>query len=233
MLASTIITNVRRELVETVGSFWSDSELLTLINKGEADFVRRTRILEDRASTGTTAGDNRIPLPANWLSARAVFYDNLHSDGVHDWKPLRATNLEKMKQERPNFLATDTNLRSVPSKYWIWGRELNLDAVPDTTSSGNVVLFYKAKPTALTASTQNLNIDDSLADGIEAYVRWKAWKKEKEPDLAEEAREEYLDFVREGRSYVKRQSGDQHYRIDLESAVPIVGFPSIYNPFLE
>lgn len=232
MQAQTIISDVRLELVETIGAFWQDTELLRLINKGEMDFVRRTRILEYKASVGTTQGDNAIPLPANWISARAVFFNNPASDGTPNWLPLRPTNLEKQKQEQPNFMSAATTQQGKPARYWVWGRTLMLDKIPDITASGNIVLFYKGKPIPLTVATQDLNVDDSLADGIAAYVRWKAWKKEKEPDLAQEAKEEYFEFVGQGRAWVKRQTGDQAYKIDIQSPVPIT-YPTIFNPFLE
>lgn len=233
MKAQEIIDRVRQELVETVGAFWSDSELLNLINKGERDFARRTRILQDKAQTGTTQGDPVIPLPSNWLSARAVFYNNKNTDGTDNWIPLRGTNLEKMKQERPNFLSSSSNLQSKPNKYWIWDGELHLDPVPDTTADANIVMFFAAKPIPLIQASQDLNVDDSLSDGIEAYVRWKAWKKEKEPDLAQEAKEEYYEFVAQGRSYVKRKTGDEVHRIDIVSPIPLGAFNAVFNPFLE
>jgi hypothetical protein len=231
MQAQDILTRVRQELVETVGSFWSDSELLTLLNKAERDFVNRTRILEDRAQLDIVAGQSRYPLPANWLSARAIFYNNKQgiSTNPNRWRRLRPSNLEKRAQENQNFLSDEIEARGTPHTYWIWGRELVIEPVPEFNGSADLVLFFKSKPVALTASTQQINVDDSLSDGIEAYILWKAWKKEKEPDLADEAREEYAGFVRQGMRFVKKQSGDQRFRLDIESADPIAG-PAVGDP---
>jgi hypothetical protein len=231
MQAQELITRVRQELVETVGSFWSDEELLNLLRKGERDFTNRTRILEDRATLDIVAGQSRYPLPANWLSARAIFYNDKQgvSTNPDRWRRLRPSNLEKRGQENQNFLSTATEARGTPNTYWIWGREIIIEPIPLYSGSADLVLFFKSKPIPVTQATQSINIDDSLSDGLEAYMLWKAWKKEKEIDLADEAREEYLGFVRQGLRFVKKQSGDQRFRLDIESADPISG-PAVADP---
>lgn len=235
MQAQELITRVRQELVETVGSFWSDAELLNLLVKGERDFVNRTRILEDRATLDVVAGQSRYPLPANWLSARAVFYNDKQGDSTRPdaWRRLHPSNLEKRAQENQNFLSTDPLKRSTPRTYWIWGREIIIEPVPLYSGTSDITLFFKSKPIPLTVATQQLNVDDSLSDGLEAYMLWKAWKKEKEPDLAAEAADEYRDWIRQGLRFVKKQSGDQRFRIDIESSDPISGTRVTDPLFLE
>lgn len=235
MQAQEIITRVRQELVETVGSFWGDPELLTLLVKGERDFVNRTRILEDRATLDLVAGQSRYPLPANWLSARAVFHNDKQGipTGPDRWRRLHPSNLEKRAQENQNFLSTNVEQQSTPRTYWIWGREIIVEPVPKFSGSADLVLFFKSKPIPLTVATQQINIDDSLSDALEAYMLWKAWKKEKEPDLAAESADEYRDWIRQGLRFVKKQSGDQRYRIDIESSDPISGTRITDPLFLE
>lgn len=225
MQAQEIITRVRQELVESVGAFWGDTELLNLLNKAERDFNNRTRLLETRATLDIIAGQSRYPLPANWLSARAIFYNDRQGDATNPdrWRRLRPSNLEKRAQENQNFLSTNTESRGVPHTYWIWGREIIIEPVPQFTGSADLVLFFKSKPRLILSATEQINTEDSLSDALEAYMLWKAWKKEKEPDLADEAREEYYSFVRQGLRFAKRQSGDQRHRLDIESADPISG----------
>lgn len=230
MQAQELIDRVRQELVESVGSFWGNTELLNLLKKGERDFVNRTRILEDRATLDVVAGQSRYPLPANWLSARAVFFNTKELPTDADkWKRLQPSNLEKRAQENPNFLSTATEARGTPNTYWIWGRELIIEPTPLVSGTANLVLFFKSKPIPQLDPTYQINIDDSLSDGLEAYMLWKAWKKEKEPDLADEARDEYLGFVRQGLRFVKKQSGDQRNRMDIVSGTPLEG-PAASDP---
>lgn len=217
MTGAELITNeIRPELVEVSEAYFDDDELLAWINAGERHFVGKTRCVEDSAQVSVTAGELSYPLPANWLASKVVFYNDVNVDGTANWKRLHPTNLEKLSQEHPNWLATDTAVRGVPERYMIWNQALWVNPAPVTTGR-TVKLFYKAKPTKLASTAASLNVDDSLSDAIKYYVLWQAWKKEKEADLALEAREEYFRLVREGLQWVKKRSGDQVYILDARS----------------
>lgn len=221
MLASEIITDVRRELLETTGVFWSDTELLRHLNRAEMDFINRTRLLEDSAFLTTTPGIADYPLPDNWLSSKMVLFNTKENETDDDsWRRLEPSSLEKMGQERPNFLNTTTDHRGTPLRYWIWNKRIYIWPAPDTSTAGDLYLFYKSKPTPLLATSSSINIDDSLAEGLNAYILWKAWTKAKETALAEEQKEIYANYVGEGRRWAKRRSGDQRHKVDIISAIP-------------
>lgn len=230
MLASTIIQDVRRELLETTAAFWSDAELLRHLNRGEQDYVNRTRILEDTASLSTTTGTMDYQLPPNWVSAKLVLYNSKEIATDDDaWKRLEPTSLEKMGQEHPNFLATETvtSLEATPEKYFIWQNRIYLYPAPRNSKDSDLHLFYKAKPIALTATSQSINIDDSLAEALTAYILWRAWKKSKETALASEQQAIYAEYVGQGRRWANRRSGDQRNKFDILSSIPFGGL----NPF--
>lgn len=231
MQAQTLITDVRRELVEISASYWTDAELLRHINRGELDFTNKTRILEDTASLSLTQGRLDYPLPSNWLSARAVFFKVVDAQsGTFRWKRIYPSNLEKTAQQSPNFMNTETTNQGSPQRYWIWGRSLWLDKAPDANNSTTLLLFYKSKPIPLTLVTEQLNLDDSLSEAITAYILWKAWSKEQEFDRADAQQLTYDRYVAEGRRWVKKQSGDQRNRIDIDSPLPFDGASSESNP---
>jgi len=221
MLASEIITDVRRELLESNAGFWSDSELLRHLNRAQMDFVNRTRILEDQAFLSTSEGVADYPLPENWMSAKLVLFNTKQESTDDDaWRRLEPTSLEKMGQERPNFLNTTENYRGTPIKYFIWNKRIYLYPSPKTVNAGDLYLFYKAKPVALTSTSQSINVDDSLSEALNAYILWKAWSKAKETALAEEQKAIYVSYIGEGRRWLKRQSGDQRYKVDIISSIP-------------
>lgn len=221
MTGQDIIDDVRNELVETIGAFWSNEELLALLNRGEKDFVNKTRMVEGTATMQTQVGIMNYPLPSNWLSAKGITYNNV-SAGVSNIIRLRPTNLEKMLQEQPNFRdVSDVSRFGTPLRYFIWGRELWLSRAPDQVTT--VELWFKSKPIPLSDASQSINIDDSLSDALHYFMLWKAWSKEKEFDLATAAEQEYMKYVGEGRRFVKKQSGDQAYSLDIESGMPITG----------
>jgi len=233
MLASEILTDVRRELLETSGSFWSDAELLRHLNRAELDFTNRTRILEDQAFLTTTDDVMDYPLPNNWLSAKLVLINTKQNETDNDsWRRVEPTNLEKVGQERPNFQLIDDSEYRKPEKYWIWNNRIYFYPIPKGLTASNLYLYYKAKPIPITSTSQSINIDDSLAEGLTAYILWKAWSKSKETSLADEQKQIYANYVGEGRRWAKKRSGDQRYKMDIISTIPFVeGRPFDSFPF--
>lgn len=216
MKASQIITDTRRELLETTGSFWSDTELLRLINRGQQDYINKTRILEDMAQLNLQVGRKDYPLPANWLSSKAIFHKDSTS-GTKSYKRLVATNLEKMAQEVPNFLTDSEEAYARPNRYWIWNKTLYVSPAPKTVEDSDLWLFYKAKPRQIIDPSDDIDVDESLADGINAYVLWKAWIKEQEFDLSNVQGVIYQSYIKQGLRWQKRKSGDQRNRFDIDS----------------
>lgn len=230
MLVNDIITDARRELLEYGAQlFWSDAELLRLYNRAELDFVNRTRLLEDTAFLSLQQGISQYPLPSNWLSSRAVLHKAVNSSGTVSWRRVWPKNLEKIVQERPNFLDTSTTAQGRPVNYMVWNKEMYIFPAPDLESTTQINLFYKSKPLPITnPATESVRIDDSLSEGLTAYILWKAWAKEKETDLAEEQKAIYFNYVGEGRRWSKKQLGDGRYQLDIESNEP---FGGDYNPY--
>lgn len=214
-----IINVVRTELVESVAAFWQDSEFITNINRCERDFNNKTRIIERFSFLSTDIGRFDYPLPTDCLSIRLCLF-NEPSGTTPNWFRVLPTNLEKMGQERPDFLINTSTQQGTPRRYFVWGRTLYLFPPPDSSNPSNLYLFYKAKPIPLVSNTDPLNLDDSLFEAIVSYVLWRAWLKADEDEKAKTQKAVYDQYVAEGRKWVKKQSGDQKWRIDLESPVP-------------
>lgn len=219
IVGQDIVNIVRNELVESVAGFWQDSEFLTNINRCERDFVNKTRILDRFAFLSTDIGRIDYPLPLDYVGARLVLF-NEPSGTTANWFRVLPWNLEKAGQERPDFLITSATQQGTPRRYFIWGRTMYLFPPPDTSTPSNLYLFYKAKPISLNTLNDPINLDDTLSEAIVEYLLWKAWAKADEDKKALEHKETYDNYVREGRKFVKKQSSDQKWRVDLESPVP-------------
>lgn len=230
MLVSQLITDVRRELVEGNASFWSDAELLRLFNRAESDFVQKTRCLEGKATLTLVAGQQDYTLPSNWVSAQALFV-NVPNGATPVWQRIYPTNLEKASQINQNHPSSASDLRGTPTRYWIWNKSIYFDPIPNAVEATQVLMFFKAKPTAATASSDSVNIDDSLSEALNNFMLWKAWKKEQEEEKAEYYRALYEENVKQGLRFVKRMAGDERKRLDIESPVDFNAGPSGSNPF--
>lgn len=232
MLVQQLITDARRELLEYGAAlFWSDSELVRLADRGQKDFCNRTRILESISQADLEEGRNTYPLPADWLSSRLVLHNAPGISSGEFFTRLLPSNLEKMAQEKPNFLDTSEGARGKPEVYWIWGNSLYIYPTPNSENATKLYLFYKSSSPTITSVDNSLTLDDTLSEGVLAYILWKAWAKEKETDLSEEQKRVYADYVGEGRRWLKKKSGDQRYRIDIDSPVSFSGNSGGFNPF--
>lgn len=232
MKVSQVLTDVRRELVETSAAFWSDAELLRHFNRGLMDYVNKTRVLEDHAFLSTDAGRSDYPLPSNWLSVRGILHNTPSSDGTANWTRLHPSNLEKFLQERPNFLNVATNAQGKPSFYMIWDKTVYIYPAPsaDNVSDSDLCLWYKAKPVNVTDTNSDIEVDDVLVEAVTEFVLWKAWAKESEDVKAKVHKDEYDRCVLEGLRWSKRQSGDQRIKMDIESSTGFYGGTNGFNP---
>jgi hypothetical protein len=219
MLGTDIVQAVRAEVVEPNPAFFTSPTLLLWINNAQKAYVKRTRCLQNFATTSTVQGQADYPMPADWLAAEKVFY-NFPVGGVDSWTPLRPTTIEKMAQESPNFLSSDPTQQGRPTKYYIVNQTLYLYPRPATTGVNDIYMFYESKPTALNALGDALSIDDSLSDGIEAYVLWKMWKMDGEDSLAEEQRQRFEQEIGNGLKWKKQRQLDGKWKIDIESFQP-------------
>jgi len=231
MTTADILAQIRSALVEPVPGFWTDEELLRWINRGQLDFVNRTRVMEDKYTTSTQNGVGIYPLPENCLSVHAIFINVATTGQSANWLRLVPSNLEKNAQQAPNFTATGTGQTGSPGSYMIWGRSLYLFPIPNTDGSDDILMFFKSKPLDITASDQPLGLDDSLHEALIAYTLWRAFEKEKEFEQAIYQRGIYEGYIQQGLRWAKKQSGDQRYRLDIDSPTPFSGpFDNRFNP---
>src|SRR6185437_356597 len=213
MIGQDIVDAVRAEVVEPNPAFFTSATLLIWINNAQKSYVRRTRCLQNFATTSTAQGQADYPMPADWLGSEKVFY-NFPVNGVDSWTPLRPTSIEKIAQEYPNFLSSDSSMLGRPTVYYIVNQTLFVFPRPMTSGSSDIFMFYESKPIALKQLSDPLSIDDSLSDGIEAYVLWKMWKQDNEDLLAKEQKERFIEEVGEGRKWKKKRLLDGKWKID-------------------
>lgn len=219
MTGTELVTLVRTQIIEPNPAFFTSTALLNLLNAGQKNYVRRTRVCQNFAQTSTVQGQADYPMPADWLGSEKVFYNNIQG-GVDNWYPLDPTSLEKLSQETPNFLSSAANSQGAPQKYYIINNTLFVYPRPVIGGTNNIFMFYESKPVTLTGLDDELSIDDSLADGLEAYLLWRMYKMDGEDQLAAEQQQRYMEEVGEGRKWKKKRLLDGKWKIDIQSYMP-------------
>lgn len=231
MLASEIIENVRSEILEVSANFWSEPELLRLLNRGLKKYVNETRMQESHAFLTTTPGIRRYVLPSTVLSIKLVMFKQVNDNGDISWKILTLSTIERIAREFPTFLDTSAVNRGTPAQAAVYDRYLEFDRAPSVSSDSDLFIFFKSKPADVPTSDSHIAIDDVATEGLIQFILWKAWMKEKELALAKDAKNEYDIEVRKGRRWVKKQMGMLRNRLDIESSYPFsTGRVRLYNP---
>lgn len=214
-----IVTDLRAEITEPNPAFFSNARILALINLAQMEYVRRTRVIQSFAFTSTVAGQEDYPMPADWLGAEKILYNRVNGD-VDNWYPLMATGIEKMGQESPNFLSTETETRSAPAKYYVINKTLHIFPKPMTSGTNDLYMFYEATPTALTTLDDPLAIDDSLYPGVRAYVLSKLWRMDNEDAKADREEARFEKEIGNGFKWKNKRILDGRWSIDVPSFVP-------------
>lgn len=220
MTGQDIVNACRAEVIEPNPAFFTQTTLLLWINNAQKNYVRRTRCLQNFATTSTVQGQADYPMPVDWLASEKVFWNDISLTGISNWRPLTPTSVEKMAQESPNFLSTDSSMQGKPQKYYIVNQTLFIYPKPQVSGSNDIFMFYESKPITLLALTDSLSLDDSLSDGIEAYVLWKLWKMDQEKDLSDEQLQRFKDEIGQGLKWKKQRVLDGKWKIDIESFMP-------------
>lgn len=219
MTGQDVVDDVRSEILEPNPTFFSDARMLKLVNLAQNEYVRRTRVLQSFAYTSSVQGQADYPMPSNWLGSEKIFY-NFPQGNTAQWRPLTATNIEKMGQESPNFLSSDATMQSIVQKYYIIGKTLYLFPRPMTSGLNDIFMFYESKATQLTSLASNLSIDDSLYPGVRAYVLAKLWAQDNEDAKSDKQMAIFEKEVGNGFKWRNKRILDGRWKLDIASFIP-------------
>lgn len=214
-----LVNDVRAEVIEPSPTFFSSSRMLALVNLAQKEFVRRTRCLQNFAWTSTVQGEAAYPMPQDWLGSECIFWNDVEN-GVNNWRRIQPTSLEKMAQESPNFLSSDSQMLGKPYKYYIVNKTLYLFPKPQSTGSNDIFMYYQSREIPLLTLNDPLSVDDSLTPGLRAYVLWKMWKQDQEDSLAEEQHQLFKEEIGNGIRWRNQRTLDLKRKIDIESYMP-------------
>lgn len=215
-----LVNDVRAEVLEPAPGFFSSARMLALVNLAQKEFVRRTQCLQNFAWTSSVQGVGVYPMPSDWLGSEAIFWQDQTNPVTPIWRRLLPTTLEKMAQESPNFLSTDTTMLGRPLKYFIISNNLYIYPKPQISGTNDIFMYYKSREIVLTDLSQPLSVDDSLSPGLRAYVLWKMWKQDQEDSLAEEQHQLFDKEIGLGIKWRNQKILDLKRKIDIESSVP-------------
>ena len=215
-----LVNDARGEVIEPNPAFFSNPRMLALVNLAQKEYVRKTRCLQNFAFTNTVQGIGVYPMPSDWLGSEVIFWQDQTNPTSPIWRRLRPTSMEKIAQESPNFMSSDPTTFSKPLKYWIVGTNLYIYPKPMSTGNADIFMYYQSREIVLTDLSQPLSVDDSLSPGLRAYILWKMWAQDQEPDLAKEQKDIFKEEIGWGIKWRNQRILDLKRKIDIESYQP-------------
>jgi len=167
----SLVSDIRREIVETTAAFWQDAEIHNYMTQGErlmADLVNCTEAI-NVALSGVT-GQSAYTVPTNVMEITRVTYDG------HPLKKISYRQRDGMEG-----LAYGATISNGKPEYYIEQNEFLYLYPPPDTSTKEISLHHNKKPAAITTASTNFTIPDRyehLQASIKEYCLFRMYKKD-------------------------------------------------------
>lgn len=120
-------TEVRRRLGETATDFYTDDDILDLLNEAQRDFASTGGIVEGDRGYAIVANQYYYTPPSDFINMRYVLWQERDK--------LRYTT----QRELFNILREDPDKEGVPQYYAVWDGEIRLYPTPTSASGSTAV----------------------------------------------------------------------------------------------
>lgn len=203
------IEQMARERYNAVGeTFWSQSELFSLIYAAEMELATKTLCIERTFSATTVSGTAEYAIPSNTLSIRRVTYNGLRID------PVDGTEGESIELGNSTVV-----ISGLPIGYERWNDTIILHPAPNDAQTLKVYTF--GLPQSVT-STSTLEVPDFTHTRIVNYVVSEMYAKDKDFGSAKYYREIWttVDIPEILRAIKKRRRADRMAHVKDEESLP-------------
>ena len=140
MTVTQVLTAARNKYNAVGDSFFSDSELLTLLHEACIQINKKAKIIEATYSTSTVASQQEYAYPTNTVEIKRVTYDGRKLEPISFQDDDLITGYDQ-----------DTTSTGTPSTYFIWNETISLRPVPSAV--GTLKIYSFNEPSELTVSS--------------------------------------------------------------------------------
>lgn len=196
---------VRNDVIGILGDsgqvIMTDARLLPWINQAQMDIARKTDCLSAVFSWNSAVGTGAYALPAAFLKADRVTYDNI---------PLLPSTIREVDSYNPARDGGSGN-NGTPEYYYIYAGNLYLEPFPQAVGTNNIDMQYIKAPTLLTAvGSDNLEIPDKFYDDVVRYVIMRAREYQDQFEVAARMQNELDNRMQEVKYDVDNVKSDAY-----------------------
>ena len=161
---SSLITKIQTRLNETNTTFHTSANLIAAVDEAQKYIVREAEILLQGSSTTTTvANTQNYTLPSDFLYFARLTYDGFK---------LFQVNFNEIDEAEFD----ETLDVGLPTNYYIFNDQFYLYPTPNQAKT--LKLWYYKAPTALTATSDSLEINSIIDDIVATYAAYLACIKD-------------------------------------------------------
>lgn len=217
MTPAQIETAARRKYNSASSSFYSAAEIYDLIYQAELEIARETRMLEGYTTTTSTASTQTISFPTGVLEIKRVEYNG-----------AKLQRIDFREDDAITLLNSSTTATGTPLYYFEWNDTIYLRPIPDT-SSVTIKIYYYKMPTAVTTSSQTLEVPALFHMCIADFVAGELAAKDVQFDIAQYYRGLWYDrHLPAMRKWVaKKKTGDAYKVVKDEESLASTVFKVI------
>ena len=199
----------RKRLGETIGAFWSDTELNLWINKAGVDCAFKSKSLKGNTYFTTTTGIAEYALSSILPTALSVL-EVYHKIGGTTWRKMKyIANREDMDMKYPGWL----NANSAAPYVYLYIKEEDLFYLfpgPDASNAGvNFTrVFHSVKFVDLANDNSTPNLAEPLHLAMVDWVAYMGFETRGYGDKANDALMKYTTRINDYLRETKREKED-------------------------
>jgi hypothetical protein len=178
MKVSDVISRVRSILndADATGYRWTDQELIDAVNDAQGVIaIYRPDCFPVNEVIGLAAGSKQS-IPAAGYRLLDVIR-NMGSNGTTPGRAIRPTDRDTLDSYDP-YWHTNSQKTEIKNSVYDERNPTNFWVNPPAAAGTKIEVLYAKRPTALTATTDDLTISDAYFESVVLFVLFRAYTKE-------------------------------------------------------
>lgn len=205
MIASDVITRVRRSFGDDAAVQVQDADVIRWINDGQVEIVRHNEgALQKTAFIDLVTDQQAYTLPTDLLLLRSLRFKSLATD--LSYTKIEYKNMQQFDESIDGWDGFQYN-HDDPVFFTMFENKALLWPIPDKSLSSGIKILYNQKPTDVVLTSDALSLPLIYHNTIVKYCMWQASNLDDDHDPAVMYKN---DFTEDVNRLITRESSDSN-----------------------